>query len=171
MKWGVRNGPPYPIGQTKATSPRELSKVMNGYKYKNYTRLQSPSTTVKTKHGSCHDLSYLVFNELKRLGKKPTAYFVMEYDDSGQGGMTHSMVTYKENGVVNWIEPANAWSERGGITSYTNHNALVNSVKRAHSSGEYGDINRYPNIEITTFDFDKHIPGESLGDFVNKCLE
>ena len=61
---------------------------------------------VSSKEGSCHDQ---VMFELIMLKMIPScnncrAWFVFEHDSNGQGGETHSYVTYKQNGKLYWFE-------------------------------------------------------------------
>lgn len=180
QKWGVRNGPPYPLHRTsfmptnytKAQTPMELHDYFRKVKYSNYNGLQSPEKTARTKKGSCHDQSLLAASELKRMGYNPKIIFVMEYDPkTNQGGMTHTLCTYKEGNVINWFEPSTTWSERSGITAYTSEKAIRNSIQRAHGSGEYGNKSLYSSLAFGEYRPSDHTYGEDLGDFVNECLE
>lgn len=56
--------------------------------------------------GSCHDQVMFELKELRRMGTKPKAIFFMEYNDTGQGGMTHSFVYYEDKNNLYWLEHA-----------------------------------------------------------------
>lgn len=150
------------------SSPKGLSKVLQKFKYKNFTKLMSPDKVAKTKSGSCHDQVMYEMSELRKMGLKPKAAFVMEVDDKGQGGMTHSFVYFKNGDKVSWLE--NAWQERAGITDYDSFKDIKRAIRDAHKTGEFGNKSRYNNIIFGDFDDREHEPGESLQDLVNKCL-
>lgn len=150
------------------SSPKGLSKFMQKFKYKNFTKLMSPDKVAKSKSGSCHDQVMFEMSELRKMGLNPKACFVMEVDDKGQGGMTHSFVYYKNGDKVSWLE--NAWQERIGITDYDSFSDIKKAIKNAHKTGEFGNKFKYNNIIFGDFDDREHISGESLQDLVNKCL-
>lgn len=107
-------------------------------------------------------------HELRKMGLKPKGTFVMEVDDNGQGGMTHSFVHYKNGDKVSWLE--NAWSDRAGIKDYDSLSAIKREIKKAHKDGSFGNGSKYRNLVWGTFDDREHKPGESLQELVNKCL-
>jgi hypothetical protein len=106
--------------------------------------------------------------ELRKMGLKPKAAFVMEVDDKGQGGMTHSFVYYKNGDKVSWLE--NAWNERAGITDYDSLKTIKKEIRNAHKTGEFGNSSKFKNLVFGEFNDKDHQPGESLQDLVNKCL-
>ena len=144
--------------------PKDLSDWMRkNIKYKQYTSLMSADEVYNSKEGSCHDQ---VMFELKMLKMIPScsncrAWFVFEHDGNGQGGETHSYVTYKQNGRLYWFE--NAWTPRAGIHQIEDSNEF----KRLHDSGAWGNKNKFPEIEITPF---RASQGMSLQQLVNSCL-
>ena len=144
--------------------PKDLSDWMRkNIKYKQYTSLMSADDVYSSKEGSCHDQ---VMFELKMLKMIPScsncrAWFVFEHDGNGQGGETHSYVTYKQNGRLYWFE--NAWTPRAGIHQIEDSNEF----KRLHDSGAWGNKNKFPEIEITPF---RASQGMSLQQLVNSCL-
>ena len=182
MKWGVRRF--QMKGSSKRTeagkkryahskdkkisSPAGLAKAVKKFKYKNYTKLMSPSEVSKTGKGSCHDQVMYVMSELRKMGLKPKAMFIMEADDKGQGGMTHSFVYFQDGDKVVWFE--NAWQERSGITEYNSLNEIKAEIRKAHNTGEFGNKSKYNNLIFSKFDDTKHKPGESLQEFVDVCL-
>lgn len=167
MKWGIKNGPPYPI-HSKYLSPNDLLLDMGKHKYREYSRLQEPSITAK-RGGSCHDQVMLELQELRRMGLKPKAKFLMEYNDNGQGGMTHSFVYFKSGKKTYWFE--NAWGERAGITPYNSINDIKKEIRKAHKTGEYGNIKKYPHMVFTDFHDEDHKYGETLQEFVDHCFK
>ena len=165
MKWGVRRTPEQ-LGHHKA--PRQLVRSLQKLKYKEFTRLMSPKAVEKTHRGSCHDQVMYEMDELQKMGKKPKAMFVMEYNKNGQGGMTHSFVYYKEGEKTVWLE--NAWAERAGITKYDSINDIKRTIRKAHKTGEFGDKRAFGNLVFSDFKYKKHKPGESLQQLVDICL-
>jgi len=181
QKWGVRrfqydNGSYTPEGKERyrhdsektLKTPESLSKFLKNVKYKEFDVLMSSEEVREQKRGSCHDQVMFEMDQLRKMGYDPKACFVMEHDGN-QGGMTHSFVYYADKGKVNWLE--NAWSERAGITSYNSFKDIKNEIRKAHSTGEYGDISAFPEIEFGEFNDLEHIPGETLQELVDKCLK
>lgn len=165
MHWGVRRTPEE-LGHNK--SPKELSKSLKSLKYKEFTKLMSPKAVEKTKRGSCHDQVMFEMSELRKMGIKPKATFVMEVSDNGQGGMTHSFVHYKKGNRTVWLE--NAWSDRAGRHEYDSLKDIKKEFRRSHKAGEFGNNRTYKNLIFGEFDDRKHRPGETLQELVNKCL-
>ena len=140
--------------------------MKNNIRYKDFTKLMSHDEVMKYKKGSCHDQVMFELEELSKMNLSPKALFFMEYDNNNQGGMTHSFVYYEKDSKVYWFE--NAWGDNKGIHKFDSVKDIKESIKEYHKSNKFGNINKYPNLEITSFK--KHIPGESLQDFVSKCL-
>lgn len=181
QKWGVRrfqyeNGSYTPEGKERYgrgsgkafKTPESLSNFMKNVKYKEFDRLMSPEEVLKQKRGSCHDQVMLEMDQLRKMGYDPKACFVIEYNKN-QGGMTHSFAYYSDQGKIKWLE--NAWSERAGIHSYNSLKDIKNEIRKAHKSGEYGDISEFPEIEFGEFDDAEHTPGETLQELVDKCVK
>lgn len=174
QKWGVKNGPPYPLEQhsagklTGAEDPKGLSSWMKkNISYAEYTTLKSPEETVKRGKGSCHDQVLLELEELRSMGYSPKATFFIEYSPkSSQGGTTHAFVTYEEKGKTYWLE--NAWGGQEGLHEFNNLDEIKGYITKLHKSGKTGDNVRFPNLEFS--DFGEHKPGESLQELVDKSL-
>ena len=160
MKWGIRK-------LTNSSTPKELSSWMqNNVRYSKFTTLKSPEEVTKSKTGSCHDQVMLELHELKAMGLKPRATFVMEVDSSGKGGVTHSFVHYQDKGKTNWLE--NAWEGNEGVHEYSNLSEIKKAIKTKHLKGELGDSKKYK--ELIFSEFGEHQSGESLQELVNKTL-
>ena len=134
-------------------------------KYKNFDRLMSPEEVSKNKNGSCHDQVMYEMQALKETGSVSNiqAWFIIEYNEKeNSGGETHSIVTYSKNNRKYYFE--NAWSSNSGI------HPLTTSVKELftayHKSHKWGNIDRYPDIEITRF---RGNPGMTLQELVDAC--
>lgn len=183
MKWGVRR---YQMaGSSKRTpegriryahsdgkshkTPDALSHEMKKVKYKNFTKLMSPKEFAKKQSGSCHDQVMYEMSELRKSGFDPKACFVMEVDDKGQGGMTHSFVYYKNGDKVTWFE--NAWQEKAGVHNYGSLKDIKQEIIKAHKDGIFGEKTKFKNLLFGTFNDKDHTPGETLQEFVDKCLK
>ena len=167
QKWGVKNGPPYPLkGFENANS---LSDHMKTFKYKEFDRLMSPDEVENTKTGSCHDQVMYEFRELRKMGKDPKGLFVIECDYNDLGGDMHSLVYYDENGKTNWFE--NAWKGREGVSQYSSLDDIKNEITKAHENGEFGNSAKYGKLYFGEFMDTWHTPGETLQDFVDCCFE
>lgn len=150
---------------TVSDNPEELSSWMKrNIKYANFTKLKSHDEVLKTRCGSCHDQVMFELTELKNY--HPKAEFLIEYNDSeSSNAVTHSFVYYEKDGKTYYFE--NAWGGHAGIKQM-NLEEIKDYFIKAHKKGEFGNYNRYPNIQFTPFGH--HEPGESLGEFVNKCV-
>lgn len=166
MKWGIRKAKK---NNSTFKDPKNLSDWMkNNVGYSEYTRLKSPIEVKRSKSGSCHDQVMLELSELKKMGLKPKAEFLIEYNPkSNAGGMTHSFVHYEKNGKTYWLE--NAWGGKEGVHEFSSLDDIKKSISTSHKTGEMGDVNSFPKLEWATLK-ENHIPGETLSEFVNKTL-
>lgn len=154
--------------------PRDPSQLFNKtkkFKYKEFDKLMSPEEVERTGRGSCHDQVMYEMDKLRKMGLNPKATFVMEVTDGGQGGMTHSYVTFKRGNKTYWIEPASTWPDKSGINEFNSSGDVRKAFRDAHKSGEFGNKSSYKNLIFQDFDDRKHTPGETLEEFVEKCLE
>ena len=161
QKWGVRRS----SEQLGHTNPKQLSDYMrNNIRYSEFKRLMSHDDVAKTKKGSCHDQVMFELEELRKMGKKPKAMFLINYNPkTNQGGKTHSFVYYKEKDKINWLE--NAWGGNEGIHQFDNVSSMAKTIKSMQKS------KKYPEIQFANFDDHKHKRGESLQELVDICLE
>lgn len=144
-----------------------LDFMKKNIKYKDFTKLMSAEEVFEQKKGSCHDQVMFELYCLRRLGYKPIATFCIEYKDGeSEGGVTHSFVTYKKDNKVCWFE--NAWEGQEGIHKFESSKAVKDKILELHKEGKFGNNTKYPEVEFSSFG--KHEPGETLDDFVNKCL-
>ena len=154
----------------KFSNPEELIRWMKtNIRYSNYTKLMSHDDVAIEKHGSCHDQVMFEIEELHKMGEKPKSLFIMEYNKSGQGGMTHSLVWVdNHNNEILWIE--NAWSDMQGIHKFQSVKDLKNHITQLHKTGKFGNIKQFPSLEIVSLNVNEHKPGETLQEFVHKCI-
>lgn len=134
--------------------------LKNNIKYENMTKLKSPREVMESKHGCCHDQVIFELDVLRTLGYKPRAYFAIEFNDT-QGGETHSYVIVEDHGKMYWLE--NAWGRYAGLNEVDRSTFL----KQAHEERVWGDINRFPDIEIKRF---VGTPGDDLQTVVDRSL-
>ena len=159
MRWGVRNGPPYPL-RTDVNAPGKLLNELKSFRYKEFDALQSPGRTKKTKAGSCHDQVFYEYTVLRGKGFSPKVKFLIEGDDDNNFGATHSFVYYKQNGKVSWLE--NAWGGQEGIRSYSSEDDMMRDVYR-----RWGKNSTYPNVYSGNVNPDKWSAGMSLQEVVD----
>ena len=150
-----------------SNNPKVLSKWMrSNIHYANFTKLKSHDEVLKTKCGSCHDQVMFELEELKGIGAK--AIFLMEYNDvESSNAVTHSFVYYINKGKYYWFE--NAWSGQEGIHEFNSHNEMIQYIRDLHDEGKFGNVKQYPKLFFTNFG--KHTPGETLSEFVTKCIK
>ena len=148
---------------------KDLSNWMkSNISYSNFTKLKSHDEVLKSKKGSCHDQVMFEYEELKKLGYSPKGLFIIENDNKGQGGTTHSLVYYKKGDKLCWFE--NAWKGQEGITEYMSLKDIKDTIKDMYEDHKFGDIEKYGNLEFNTFSISAHKPGESLQQFVDICF-
>ena len=153
--WGVKNGPPYPLS-SKYKNPQEMSADMRTWKYAMFTTLKTPDETYKNRSGSCHDQVMFEMQELRRMGYKPKATFVIEHDKDYNCGTTHSYVTYKdEYGKTHWFE--NAWGGKEGDHVFDSPSAVRKKIKELHvRNNQFGNNEKYPHIDFVDFKIEEH---------------
>ena len=160
MHWGVRLGPPYPLSK-EAAAVKSLLKKLNNISYKEFDTLMSPEQVLKTGSGSCHDQVMYEYDELKKAGIDPNIIFFIEADKNGQGGETHSLVSFELNGKVFWLE--NAWEDNKGLHSYKTEKELVKDVVR-----KWNKKKQFPFVYDGVLNYNDLKPGMDLQDIINK---
>lgn len=169
MKWGVRNGPPYPL-ESKFKNPNELLSHMSSFKYSEFTRLKSPDEVEKSKSGSCHDQVMYELRELRKMSLDPKAMFIMEVNkNTGQGGMTHSLVYFNDNNRTYYLE--NAWEGNRGLHVMKTDLDIKNRIKKAHNNGSFGAKSQFNTLLFSDFHEERHKIGEDLQELVDRCLD
>lgn len=173
QRWGVRNGPPYPLNTEAkiklSKTPYELSKAMSDISYQDFSTLKSPDKTIEDKQGSCYDQTLIELRELKRMGLKPKAgFFIWQDPKTKLGGPCHSFVYYEQNGKINWFE--NSWGQERGIHSYDSIEEMQNDIKRRSkkNNSQSKELTSYTNIVFS--DFGTHEPGEDYIEVADKAL-
>lgn len=154
-------------------SPENLLNYMDkSFRYKDFTVLQSPETTLKLKTGSCHDQTCFVYEYLKSQLSMQLVdpIFFMELDSNpfSQGGETHSFCLYQtsKNSKFYWFE--NSAPQWKGITSFKNKLEVKKFILDEHSRGKWGNINKFPNVEFGEL---CGAPGDTLQEVIDCSLE
>lgn len=135
-------------------TPQELYNWMHSnIKYKEFTKLMTADNVLNSKSGSCHDQVVFESKFLKSLVYKIGYCFFIEYDENNQGGITHTLLfyylnenDYKNKGPIYVFE--NAWSNKSGITKYSNEKELTSTINKWFDSGLFGNKNKFNNIGI-----------------------
>lgn len=154
---------------TTFSSVQDLSNYMKkNISYDDTTHpLKTTEQLLNDKSGNCHDQTLYELEILKEMGRNPRAMFLIEVDDSGQGGVTHSFAYYKEGKKIRYFE--NAWGGHEGIKEFDKIKDIQEYFLDAHSKGEFGlDKDRFTNVYFGDF---RGQPGDSLQDIVNKSLD
>jgi len=112
------------------SNPEELLKWMSdNLRYSEFTTLMSGEEVYRNRRGSCHDQVMLEVEQFKLMGIDTKVWFAMEYNDKGQGGRTHSFVTYPGPGkTIIWFE--NAWESARGIHRFQNNIRMREMVRK-----------------------------------------
>ena len=136
-------------------------------KYRHYNHksgLMSPKAVETLKTGSCHDQVLFELNKLQTIPdiQGLRGWFIIESNEMGQGGMTHSVVTYTKDHSLYYFE--HSWCGRQGITKIKDIEEVYQNL---HKQGIYGNIDQYPNLEIFPF---VGTPGMSLHELVQACV-
>ena len=171
QKWGIKNGPPYPLNRTetyeKCKNVYDFCKKIN---YSDFSKLQTPLETEQTGKGSCHDQVMYELKLCKKYGLDADARFVMEVDPkTGQGGDTHSYVFIKDGDRIHWIE--NAFEGEKGVHTFKNTDEIDKYFTKQHKGKRFGNNSSYPELIFSDFKPTKHKYGESLQELVDICLE
>ncbi|MCM1214089.1 MAG: hypothetical protein NC548_06165 [Lachnospiraceae bacterium] len=146
------------------SNPAELLKWMKeNLRYSEFTTLMSGEEVYRNRHGSCHDQVMLEVEQFKLMGIEPTVWFTMEYNDKGQGGKTHSFITYPgTNKSVIWFE--NAWESARGIHKFPNSIRMREMVRKNWEKDP-----KYPNIWISEVETPWK-PGMTLQQIVDSSM-
>lgn len=154
---------------TRTAAVSDLVQTMQSdIQYREYDKLRSHDEVARSKSGDCHSQVQYEYEELKRMGVlEPKALFMVEYNPkTNAGGSTHSACYYTDGGKAIWIE--NAWSDNKGMHIYKSEDDLLKDIKKKFVKS--GDKSKYSEIATSVYDPSKHEPGETLQEFIDKCL-
>ena len=169
--WGVRNGPPYPLTPSETKKAvNDIFQKMTNVEYSDFVRLKTPQETFASGKGSCHDQVMAELDELRKLGIKASARFLIEYNpENDAGGTTHSYVYIRDGKNVLWLE--NAWAGKKGVHPFRSVSDIEHYISESRKRGEWGDRVRFSKVEFADFKPEKHQYGEDLQTLIDICLE
>lgn len=155
------------MNQLQKDSPEKVLKwIVSNIKYREFSLLQNPLDTISQGAGSCHDQMWLVHEALKNSVVGLKMWFVLELDDKGNGGMSHSFNTFAHNDKVWYIETA--WTGQTGLHGYHTLADIRAWFKKMHQTGKFGNKSKYNNLEI--YELVGCTPGDTLQALVRKSL-
>ena len=185
MKWGVRNGPPYPLDdKAKLDAVKRLSDSLNseweyGVLYngkhisedemnddfewdKNY-RTIPVDTLKKEKIGTCWDFVNYQHDVLKNMGIKDKAYMIfIQRSEDPRDAVTHTFTTFELGDKNYWLESA-AWPKRG-LHEITDWKDVAKELNDMYKNTEFG----YSIFEYNPDGMDK---GLTTDEFVDKATQ
>lgn len=144
-------------------SPKEFSSWMKkNIKYKHTGIFLSPEEVEENKYGDCHDQAYFEVVKLRDMGYRTGRVFMVEYSNwNSNGGATHSICYYIDNGRYYWFE--NAWGDKAGI--HGPYESLDDLKKDIANNWEWSGKNN----KLFMSSVGKVKPGMSFEDYVVAC--
>lgn len=144
-------------------SPKEFSSWMKkNIKYKHTGIFLSPEEVEENKYGDCHDQAYFEVVKLRDMGYRTGRVFMVEYSNwNSNGGATHSICYYINNGRYYWFE--NAWGDKAGI--HGPYESLDDLKKDIANNWEWSGKNN----KLFMSSVGKVKPGMSFEDYVVAC--
>lgn len=155
QKWGIRNGPPYPLSPKKQAGRlyKEMSEfdyggIVNGKKVlepeyydinfgRDY-RTIPVETMEKEKIGNCWDMVNYQHAFFKKLGIKDRSFMVvMDLADDGynKNVLTHTFSLFEAEDGIYWFEQA--WWPKRGIRKVNSYQDVLNIFKQEHGDHDY----------------------------------
>lgn len=155
QKWGVRNGPPYPLGPREKAS--HLYKEMNGFEYGgivNGKKITEPEyydidfgrdyrtiplkVMKEAKIGNCWDMVNYQHAFFKKNGIKDHSFMVvMDLNDDGykENVLTHTFSLFEDKDGLYWFEQA--WWPMRGIRKVDSYSDVMNVFKEKNGDHSY----------------------------------
>jgi hypothetical protein len=155
QKWGVKNGPPYPLAPRKQAN--RLYKKMLDFEYGGIVkgkRVTEPEyydidfgkdyrtipikTMEKQKIGNCWDMVNYQHHFFKKNGIKDHSYMlVMDKGDDGyiDNVLTHTFSIFESKGNLYWFEQA--WWTKRGIRKVKSYSDVIDVFKEEHGDHSY----------------------------------
>lgn len=150
----------------KNLNPKDLYRyIVKNIRYSTHTKLKSVRELMESGSGSCHDQSYFIHKILKINKIKSTVLFMIESNENGEGGETHSFTVYYEKDKIIWVETA--WVQMRGFHTFRSLQEIKNKLIKMHKDGKWGNYNKYPTLEIAVM---KASPGDTLNEIVQKTF-
>ena len=124
--------------------------------------IQGTTQLIQTKKGHCFDTSNMLIDVLRKNGFDVSAYFILEVDENGNGGTSHTFVVLKENDhSYYWIEVS--WDNKQGIHHYSSLNAIFDDVFK---SWDFADEQKY----LLFWDADYYATKDGVKDYIRHFI-
>lgn len=159
QKWGVKNGPPYPLdarGQLKRV--KSLNDELNKWKYGvvvdgkvitdpskvDWSRYKThPINVMKKYHaGICWDFVNYQHHIFKNNGYPDESHmFVMQRSDNPNDIVTHTFSTVDIGGKKYWFE--SSWFKHQGVHEVASYKDVVDILRKEYGSNNPYDVYKY----------------------------
>jgi hypothetical protein len=152
-------------------TPQQLYDWMRkNIHYGNFTRLKTDVQLLKSHSGSCHDQVYFAYPRLRQMGVNPKILFFVEYKKgSEKGGMTHTLIYWKDehDDDIFWFETS--WGGQQGIRKYKSMEDLKKYIIDAHNN--MPSSKNFPELYFKTVPFNRFKVGMTLQELVKAIME
>lgn len=151
-------------------TPQDLYKWMRkNIRYGNFTRLKTDVELLKTRSGSCHDQVFFAYPRLRQMGVNPQILYFVEYKEGeNTGGMTHTLIYWKnehDDGVT-WFE--NSWRGQQGIHKFNSLNALKEYIEDLHDN--MPSSSKFPDLYFKAAPYSRFRAGMTLQELVESIM-
>lgn len=168
MKWGERNGPPYPLdAKGQLRNIKSLNDELNKWKYGvvidgkvvtdaskvDWSRYKTHPIDVMNKYkaGICWDFVNYQHNIFKKHGYHDESHmFVMERNNDPNDIVTHTFSIVNIGGKKYWFE--SSWFKHQGVHEVNSYKDVVDILRK-----EYGENNAYDVYEYNPDGLDKNL--------------
>ena len=159
QKWGVRNGPPYPLDvEGQLENIKSLNSELNKWKYgvvidgnviTDSSKIDwSKYKTIpiddmkKYKAGICWDFVNYQHDIFKRNGYPDESYmFIVARNNNPNDIATHTFSTVDIGDKTYWFE--SSWSEHKGIHEVTSYKDVINALRKEYGADNAFDVYKY----------------------------
>lgn len=152
-------------------TPQQLYDWMRkNIHYGNFTRLKTDVQLLKSHSGSCHDQVYFAYPRLRQMGVNPKILFFVEYKKgSEKGGMTHTLIYWKDehDDDIFWFETS--WGGQQGIRKYKSMEDLKKYITDAHNN--MPSAKNFPELYFKIVPFNRFKAGMTLQELVKAIME
>lgn len=152
-------------------TPQQLYDWMRkNIHYGNFTRLKTDVQLLKSHSGSCHDQVYFAYPRLRQMGVNPKILFFVEYKKgSEKGGMTHTLIYWKDehDDDIFWFETS--WGGQQGIRKYKSMEDLKKYIIDAHNN--MPSAKNFPELYFKIVPFNRFKAGMTLQELVKAIME
>lgn len=159
QRWGVRNGPPYPLdakGQLRKI--KSLNNELNSWKYGiikdgkvvtdsseiDWSEYKTHPIDVmkKYKAGICWDFVNYQHDVFKSNGYPDESYmFVMARNNNPNDVVTHTFSTVDAGGKKYWFE--SSWFKQRGVHEVSSYKDVINILQKEYGINNAYDVYKY----------------------------